>query len=337
MILFDAPWVWLLLPLPWLGYRWLPVYREQRRALRVPFTVAFSGRIDSAPGKGLESLPATTLIVRWLIWILLLAAAARPVSLEPPLSTLEPRRDLVLAIDLSESMAERDVIGPDHTRIDRLSAVKAAITTFIHQRASDRIGMVGFGDGAFPLAPPSSDHGTLIQMLDALASGMAGANTAMGDAIGVTLNLLDESQAPEQLLILLTDGNDNRSLLPPLQAAAIAAERGLVIHTIGFGQPGDSVGDGVDTETLARISNATGGQHFLATDPQALAQVYRTIDGLTPENAEVITAQPHRELFWIPALIAVGLSVLQALAGAVPVRSDHGRQQHDDKTRAGHA
>lgn len=333
MIQFDYPWIWLLLPLPWLAYRWLPAFREQRKRLRVPFTRFFIDRIERPSHEALAGQPFLSLLLRWGIWVLLLAAAARPITLEPPISHLEPKRSIVLAIDLSESMSEKDVRYPGKPPIERLAAVKATVANFIEKRSADRIGLVGFGDNAFPLAPPSTDHNTLTRLLSNLESGMAGANTALGDAIGVTLRLLETSQMPEKMLILLTDGNDNRSLLDPLQAARIANNKKLRIHVIGFGQPGDvkvNGVNGVNTETLEQIASLSGGQSFFTSDQTTLDQVYSTIDGMTPQNAEVLQAQPRSELFWMPVVIACGLVMLQLLTGVTGLRALNASTQSEE-------
>ncbi|MBW4935390.1 VWA domain-containing protein [Marinobacter sp. F4206] len=318
MIQFDYPWLWLLLPLPLLAYRWLPTYRPPHRKLRVPFTVAFKGRVEQRASPLTAGISRAGLALRGMIWALLLTAAARPAYLEPPITHIEPRRDLILAIDLSQSMSEPDVTASDGADTTRLDAVKRAASQFINRRTNDRIGLVGFGDRAFPLAPPSREHDSLQQILAMTESGMAGANTALGDAIGVTLKLLEQSDRPDKLLILLTDGNDNRSRLDPLQAARIANNRGLTVHTIGFGRTDTGTDEAVDAPTLERIAGITGGQSFLATDRTALERVYRTIDAVTPHNAEELRARPRRELFWIPVLMASGLLLLQVLAGLMP-------------------
>ncbi|MBW0148486.1 VWA domain-containing protein [Marinobacter arenosus] len=314
MIQFDFPWLWLLLPLPLLAYHGLPAYRAPHRKLRVPFTVAFKDRIAQKASPRAAGISRAALALRWLIWALLLTAAARPAYLGPPITHIEPRRDLVLAIDLSQSMSEPDFTTSDGADTRRLDAVKRAASQFINWRTDDRIGLVGFGDRAFALAPPSREHDTLQQILAMTETGMAGANTALGDAIGVTLKLLEQSDRPDKLLILLTDGNDNRSRLDPIQAARIANNRGLTIHTIGFGRTDTGTDDAVDAPTLARIAGMTGGQSFLATDRTALERVYRTIDAMTPHNAEELRARPRRELFWIPVLVASGLLLLHLLA-----------------------
>lgn len=318
MIQLDYPWLLFLLPLPLVAYHWLPIYREPQRKLRVPFTLALQSRLSPPAGARATGWPLLVLTRHSLVWFLLLIAAARPVSLEPPLVHIEPQRDLVLALDLSQSMAKRDVAVDGQPDKERLAAVKAAASRFIDQRNEDRIAMVAFGDQAFTLSPPSSEHQVLQQILRATESGMAGANTALGDAIGVTLKLLDNSDRPEKLLILLTDGNDNRSKLDPIAAARIAKMRGLTVHTIGFGEADPNKDGALNTRTLADIAAITGGQFFLANDQAALARVYQDIDNQVPHNAKRLRIQPRRELFWIPVLVACAILLTQTLVTLTP-------------------
>eukprot|EP00003_Mantamonas_plastica_P029392 TRINITY_DN6950_c0_g2_i1.p1 TRINITY_DN6950_c0_g2~~TRINITY_DN6950_c0_g2_i1.p1 ORF type:complete len:339 (+),score=17.34 TRINITY_DN6950_c0_g2_i1:146-1162(+) len=319
MLQLEYSWLLFLLPLPIAAWLLLPAYREPQRKLRVPFTLAFKPRIDPAARAVSGGRPLRALLLRWLTWGLLLAAAARPVYLAPPTVHIKPQRDLVLAIDLSQSMSRQDVAVSGLPDRERLAAVKLAARQFIDQRTDDRIGLVAFGDRAFTLAPPSPDHQVLQQILTTTESGMAGANTALGDAIGVTLKLLDDSDSPEKLLILLTDGNDNRSRLDPLEAARIADLRGLTIHTIGFGQSRTGENDAVNTDSLAQIASTTGGRFFRADDQAALAQVYQAIDTMTPHNAEHLKIQPRRELFWVPVLLVCLLLLAECLIALIPM------------------
>lgn len=319
-LVFDFPWAWLLLPLPLLTWRWLPAFQDQQDKLRVPFSAASHSRKKGRVLNARQRPRFITLMGQGLVWLLLVCAAARPLLLPPPLTRMEPKRDIVLAIDLSQSMSELDASGSDGASIERLAAVKQAALNFIEQRPDDRIGLVGFGDQAFPLAPPSAEHESLKRILDMTQSGIAGANTALGDAIGVTLKLLENSELPDKMLILLSDGQDNRSRLDPLQAARIAADRQLKIHTIAFGQSDTDSENAADTQALKAIAERTGGRAYLAADQQALAQVYANINVLTPHTAVELRAQPRQELFWLPAALALSLIALQWLAViALPV------------------
>lgn len=210
----EYPWVFVLIPAPWLAYRFLPGYHEARSALRVPFFMSMSRAVGQKPGKtstdGRWQLPLNA-----LVWGLILVACARPVLVEKPLEREQPVRDLMLAIDISQSMQTQDYAAPDGRLIDRLAAVKTVVRDFIARRKDDRIGLIVFGTGAYAQAPLTLDHDSLLLLLDETRIGMAGPNTALGDAIGLTIKLLDQAHEQEKVLILLTDGNDTGSAITP--------------------------------------------------------------------------------------------------------------------------
>jgi Ca-activated chloride channel family protein len=217
----------------------------------------------------------------------------------------------MLAIDLSGSMATRDFVDAAGVRMDRLSAVKRVVADFIAKRKGDRLGLVVFGDAAYPQAPLTLDHDAVQVLLDQMQIGMAGPRTAIGDAIGLTVKLMANSPAPEKVLILLTDGNDTSSAIPPERAAEIAKDHKLVIHTIGIGDPDTTGEDRVDLDALARISSITGGRAFRALGRQQdLADVYATLDKLTPEKVKREIYRPQRDFYWVPAGLAVAIFAL---------------------------
>jgi len=324
---FDYPWVFLLLPLAWLAYRVLGLYQESRSALRVPFFTAMSRAVGKQPGAASTSGGRGQLLLNLLVWVLVVAACARPVLVERPIQRDQPMRDMMLAIDISQSMEATDYTNANGERTDRLSAVKAVVRDFIARRKDDRIGLIVFGTGAYPQAPLTLDHASLLMLLDEVGIGMAGPNTALGDAIGLTIKALATAKTPEKVLILLTDGNDTGSAITPDHAARLARDSHIVVHTIGIGDP-QATGDAkVDLATLQAIARTTGGQFFRADDRQALQQVYATLDRLTPHQVKTFSHQPKRDLFVWPlgaalALLLVGhlLALLRArLAGRQPV------------------
>jgi secreted protein with Ig-like and vWFA domain len=156
---------------------------------------------------------------------------------EIPIEHQQPVRDLMLAIDLSQSMETTDFTDANGQKINRLAAVKDVVHGFIDKRKDDRLGLIVFGSGAYPQAPLTLDHASLSLLLDDTGIGMAGPNTAIGDAIGLSLKLLDQAHEQEKVLILLTDGNDTSSAITPDHAVAMAAAKGVMIHTIGIGDP----------------------------------------------------------------------------------------------------
>ena len=325
----DYPWLLLLLPLPWLAYRYLPAYNEARSAVRVPFFSAMSRAVGEAPSNVGNRRNTWQLLLNVLVWALILLAAARPVFIEKPIERQQPVRDLMLAIDLSQSMETEDFSNANGEKIDRLAAVKEVVQGFIDKRKDDRLGLIVFGSGAYPQAPLTLDHASLSLLLADTGIGMAGPNTAIGDAIGLSLKLLDKAHEQEKVLILLTDGNDTSSAITPDHAAEMAANKGVIIHTIGIGDPSASGEAKVNLSALEQIAKTTGGQFFRAEDRNALDQVYSTLDRLTPHQVKTLSHQPQRELFYWPLGAAVALLALYHLGALLRVRLAFARQRQE--------
>ena len=325
----DYPWLLILLPLPWLGYRYLPDYREARSAVRVPFFGAMSRAVGQAPSQAGTRSNRWQLLLNLLVWTLLLVAASRPVWVEQPIERQQPVRDLMLAIDISQSMETTDFTGANGQKINRLAAVKDVVHGFIDKRKDDRIGLIVFGTGAYPQAPLTLDHASLSLLLDDTGIGMAGPNTAIGDAIGLSLKLLEQAHEQEKVLILLTDGNDTSSAITPDHAAAMAAANGVVIHTIGIGDPNAEGEAKVNLQGLQDIAQATGGRFFRAEDRNALDQVYSTLDKLTPHQVKTLSHQPTRDLFWWPLGGALALLTMYPLGALLLPRLMLARQRQE--------
>ncbi len=325
----DYPWLLLLLPLPWLAYRYLPAYNEARGAVRVPFFAAMSRAVGEAPGVVGNRRNHWQLLLNVLVWALILLAAARPVFVEKPIEKQQPVRDLMLAIDLSQSMETEDFTNANGEKINRLAAVKEVVRGFIDKRKDDRLGLIVFGTGAYPQAPLTLDHASLSLLLADTGIGMAGPNTAIGDAIGLSLKLLDNAHEQEKVLILLTDGNDTSSAITPDHAAEMAANKGVIIHTIGIGDPSASGEAKVNLSALEQIAKTTGGQFFRAEDRNALDQVYSTLDRLTPHQVKTLSHQPQRELFYWPLGAAMALVALYHLGALLRVRLAFARRRQE--------
>ena len=325
----DYPWLLLLLPLPWLGYRYLPDYREARSAVRVPFFGAMSRAVGQAPSETGTHGNRWQLLLNLLVWTLVLVAAARPVFVEKPIERQQPVRDLMLAIDISQSMETTDFTNATGQKIDRLAAVKEVVHGFIDKRKDDRLGLIVFGSGAYPQAPLTLDHASLSLLLDDTGIGMAGPNTAIGDAIGLSLKLLDQAHEQEKVLILLTDGNDTSSAITPDHAASMAAAKGVVIHTIGIGDPTAEGEAKVNLQGLQHIAEATGGRFFRAEDRNALDQVYGTLDKLTPHQVHTLSHQPKKELFWWPLAAAIAVLALYHLGALLRSHLTSARQRQE--------
>lgn len=319
MIQLAWPWIWLCLPLPWLLARLLPPATPQGAALFLPFAT----RLSASAAIGTPAAPRLHTLALVLIWILLVGAASRPQWLGDPQPVPTSGRRLLLAVDVSRSMAAEDMAGG----YSRLQVVQAVAGEFIKGRQGDQVGLILFATQPYLQAPLTTDLNTASTFLREAMVGMAGTQTAIGDAIGLALKRLRDSgeKAGETVLILLTDGSNTAGAMPPLQAAKLAADAGLRIYTIGVGgapQRGFfglvSGGSDLDEDTLKAIANTTGGAYFRATDAQALQQVYARIDELEPASGRDQWYRPTTEWFRWPLGLALLLSVPAVVLRARP-------------------
>jgi Ca-activated chloride channel family protein len=333
---FDLTWAFLLLPVPVLVWWLVPAYRTTASAVRMPFFHEIAQAVGEKPAPGGVRLRSNWLqrLMMPLLWTLLVIAAAKPVYVEAPVTHDEPARDLMLAIDLSQSMSTRDFVNAvTGERMDRLTAVKRVVADFVAKRKGDRIGLVVFGQAAYPQAPLTLDHASVLVLLNLMQIGMAGPRTAIGDAIGLTVKLMDNSPASEKVLILLTDGNDTASAIPPEQAAEIAKGHKLVIHTIGIGDAQATGEDRVDLEALQHIADITGGRAFRAMGKEEdLVEVYQTLDRITPDKVKRDIYRPQRDLFWIPLGVALlGFTLYHCLALLIAILRSPRREAEPER------
>lgn len=311
------PWMLLALPLPLLARWWLPPARGDGAALRVPYGARLDGIADGAG----RSLPRGGIgVLAWMAWALLCLAAARPQQLGEPVQPPQAGRDLMLAVDLSGSMAEEDMALGGRL-VDRLTAAKAVLSDFLDRRAGDRVGLLVFGQRAYVLTPMTLDLDSVREQLDGTVAGLAGRETAIGDAIGLAVKRLRAKPRGERVLVLLTDGVNTAGVLDPLKAAALAHDAGVRIHTIAFGGYGGGLsifgvpirmpgGDELTDETTLRgIAQATGGRAFRARDTDELAGIYAEIDKLEPVPREGRSVRPRIERYAWP----LGLSIAAGL------------------------
>jgi Ca-activated chloride channel family protein len=319
MMQLGWPWMALFLPLPWLYYRLRGAAAPASAALYLPFAAALSASVGKASraGIGRRALFA-------LVWALLVVAAMRPQWLGDPLPTPTTGRRIILAVDVSGSMSTPDMANGT----SRLQVVQQVAGKFIDSRQGDQVGLILFGTQPYVQAPLTQDLVTVHRFLDEAVVGVAGPETAIGDAIGMALKRLraEASEAaksgnataalPERtVLILLTDGQSNAGAVQPAQAAKFAAGAGLRIYTIGVGAQaragffGVQGNNDLDEKTLQDIAQTTGGRYFRATDASALADVYRQIQQLEPVAARAQWLRPVDEWFWIPLAAALGLSL----------------------------
>jgi len=227
---------------------------------------------------------------------------------------IESSRDLMIAVDLSGSMETRDFTDAGGNKIDRLEAVKLVLDDFIARRKGDRVGLILFGTSAYPQVPFTLDHEIWRTLLHESRTKMAGPQTMIGDAIGLALKLFEESESENRVLILLTDGNDTGSKVPPVRAAGIAAENGITIHTIGIGDPESAGEEALDTDSMKKIASETGGSFFRAMDREELSKIYEQINKLEPVEFESISYRPKFQLYHWPLgtvlLLLVGYHLL---------------------------
>ncbi len=297
--------VFLLLPLPLLVWRFAPAFVPRRETVRLAFLSSMLKAVGQN-GKQQDShsgMPLRHRLLTVVCWVLLVVAAAGPREVLPPDVRETAARDLVLVLDVSGSMDTRDFVSPDGQRQSRMEAAREVITGFIEQRSDDRLGLVVFGTGAFPLAPVSQDHQALMSIVSQLEPAIAGEQTALGDALGVAVRMYDNSDAKERVAIVLTDGSDTSSSLPPDVAANLARDKGVMVHTIAMGDV-DATDEEhqVDTALLEQVASTTGGEAFLGSDREQLAGIYQQIDSMTPRLVEQQSWSRYRPLFMWPML-----------------------------------
>jgi len=316
MFEFAWPWVFLLAPLPWLLRLLLPPADSGDAALRVGFLdelQALSGRrARAALPSWRQQAPLA------LLWFLLLCAAARPQWVGEPLPLPASGRDLLLAVDVSGSMDYADMQWDDEP-ISRLELVKRLLGDFIEGRRGDRVGLILFGSQAYLQAPLTFDRHTVRTWLDEAMIGIAGKNTAIGDAIGLAVKRLRQRPAQSRVLVLITDGANNGGEIDPMVAAQLAADEGVRIYTIGigadpqqsgaFGSFGFSALD-LDETSLRAISDTTGGEYFRARNQAELQQIELTLDRLEPVAQQPTLARPAQALYAWPLALALLGSLL---------------------------
>jgi len=335
------PWAMLALPLPFIARMLMSESPTlQDAGLKVPTLSLFSV---------LSQRPQSERLLSWRFWlaatawILLVVAAARPERIGDELDVPVSGRNLMLAVDLSGSMDQKDFeLGS--RRVDRLTATKAVASDFISRREGDRIGLILFGERAYLQVPLTLDRETVKVLLLEAFIGLAGEKTAIGDAITLAVKRIHDQQvdASEQVLVLLTDGANTAGEIEPMKAAQLAQQVGLRIYTIGIGaeqmQVSSLIGGNrninpsadLDEETLIGIAEMTGGRYFRAKDTAGLQDIYRLVDELEPVDEPEAGFRPVKSLYYWPlggAFALAGLlcivSLLQSfalrrLAGAEP-------------------
>jgi Ca-activated chloride channel family protein len=324
MIQVAYPWVLAALILPFILRFILPKTQNEENgsALKVPFFVQLSLSFAkvSSPGSNLSYLKYLAAI----IWILLVISGCGIQWLGKPLSIPQAGRDLIMAIDLSGSMQTPDMMsnGQALTRID---VVKKAANEFINNRSGDRIGLILFGTRAYLQTPLTFDRQTVASMLNDATIGIAGPETAIGDAIGLAIKQIMDYPGDSKAIVLLTDGSSNSGIMAPLEATELAKKEHIKIYTIGlgggemiiqtaFGPRRINTSGDLDIDALKQIANITGGQFFRADNAGSLNNIYQTINKLEPVKSDNITVRPVTPLYpWSLGLALILCFILAIL------------------------
>ena len=312
-------------------YLWLLVLIAPMIGYYVWRTLQGGAAIQISSIRGVANAPRTVryylrhlpFALRTAAFALLVVALARPQDVEQNTSTNTEGIDIMLAIDVSASMLARDF------QPDRITAAKEVAGSFIADRYGDRIGLVAFAAEAFTQSPLTTDQSTLQTLLSRIRSGLIDdSGTAIGNGLATAINRLRESDAKSKVVILLTDGVNNRGEITPLTAAEIAKAQNIRVYTIGVGTRGmapypavDMFGNityvkqkvEIDEKNLTAMAEMTGGKYFRATDNAKLKAIYDEINQLEKSKVEVFEHISYHELFLHWVLAAIGLLALEFL------------------------
>ena len=282
---------WLFLALPLMI--WLHFWREDRR--RSDFRFPTVSHLKSLRGGARVYLRHLPFVLRCLGVALLVVVLARPQLFDREVKRSVEGIDIILCLDTSTSMAAEDL------KPNRIEAAKNVAEEFVKGRAADRIGIVPFAAQSFTQCPLTTDYSVVTSLLGDLRMGMVEDGTAIGMALATAVNRLRESEAKSKVVILLTDGQNNRGELDPVTAAHAAQALGIRVYTVGVGTRGyapypvqtvfgkryQNVPVNIDEDMLREIAQLTGGRYFRATDERALREIYREIDKLERTKVNV--------------------------------------------------
>ena len=320
MINFAFPYAFLLLFFPLIIRYVLPTLKGMHGdALKIPF-LADLQRIDLKSG-GVwgynlgKNSSNIKLFILYALYVCLVFAAARPQWLGEPLPLRAQSRDIMMIMDISNSMLEPDfAIG--RQRINRLIAAKKTASDFLDKRTNDRVGLILFGTRAYLQAPLTYDKASVKDILWNLDAGMAGNSTSIGDALGLALKNL-KSEKNDKVIILLTDGENNDGSLSMQDAISLAEDENIKIYTIGVGnesafidsifgiQFGIARNSALDEKSLKELAQKNKGRYFRAKDTQSLQKIYNEIDKLEPSLNQEQFVRETKELFYLPLLGAL--------------------------------
>jgi Ca-activated chloride channel family protein len=309
----NPEFLWLLLLIPVIGfYLW-----RRRKQFSVELQFSSLNILSTVPRSLRERLYHMPLVLRMSALALFILALARPQSVSSRQNISTEGIDIVLEIDLSGSMVAED-FNPN-----RIEAAKQVASDFIDGRSNDRIGLVVFSAQSFTQCPLTTDYPVLKSLLKEVKNGMIDDGTAIGLAIANGVNRMKDSKAKSRVMILLTDGVNNRGEIDPITAARIAATYGIRIYTVGVGAQGEApypvqtpfgirrqmIPVDLDEKALTQIADMTGGKYFRATDNRTLKSIYKEIDKMERTKIDVTAYKRYSELYsgWLFAGLALVL------------------------------
>jgi len=303
---FHSPWAFLLLLLP-IGYAVWYIY--QHRLTFASFKTSGAGdAIDELPTSLKAKLRHLPVILHLVGLGVLVIALARPQKRDNWESNTVEGIDILVAMDVSTSMLATD-FSPN-----RLTVSKKMAVNFVEKRENDRIGLVVFAGESFTQCPLTTDHSVLNNLLMDIRTGLLEDGTALGDGLATAITRLKDSDGKSKVVVILTDGVNNRGSVSPITAAQIAEAYKVKVYTIGIGTnkeysitPQGKMKNEIDEKTLQEVAKATGGKYFRAKSAKELANVYEEIDKLETSEISVTEYQNYKELFLIPSLIGFAL------------------------------
>jgi Ca-activated chloride channel homolog len=321
MSLLQPIWLLALLIVPLLV--WWSLRQSARKASFRYSSFAVFRAVEPTWRVRIRYLP---LAFRAVALSLMILALARPVERDVIVEENVEGIDIMLAVDISGSMRATDFYP------NRFEAARNVAMEFIGSRVSDRVGLIVFAGQAFTQVPLTLDRGFVIRMLEDVRMGIVEDGTAIGNAVAMGANRLKDSEAESKVLILLTDGQNNRGEIDPFTATEVAAAVGIRMHAIGIGMTATMLAETeaaggtagpieVDEEGLRAITEATGGRYFHARDRDGLREIYRAIDEL--ERTAIETTTEHREYDRFAFLLwpALGLMLLEILLSSTILRT----------------
>lgn len=356
MIEFVYPWAFVLLIVPFAVTLFAPAYKERKSSIKVPYFARLVDVTGEKPQTGAVLLNRNNLqrLIVAFSWLCIVTAIAKPEMIGEPINQEKSARDLMIAVDLSGSMSVEDFTLPNtntltnsttkntesntikkskntstqSVKVNRLVAVKDVLNTFVKNREHDRLGLILFGDAPYLQAPFTDDIATWQALLNESDIGMAGQSTAFGDAIGLAISVFEQSDTQNRVLIVLTDGNDTGSKVPPVEAAKVAAAHDIKIYTIAIGDPTAVGEEKVDLDVLEQMAETTKGKSFQALNSDELLKVYAEIDKLEPQQFDSLSFRPRVSIHHYPIVLFVAIYLLALFIVNIRIRLQLAKQKH---------